>query len=221
MSFSIGVRKFAGLTTAVVLGALALAACGGSPQEAGQGTPAGEASATQETAQATTRAEGSTAGMGGTTMAMSGGPMAGMETTEVPAIEGFYHGEEILFVHTEVSDQEIANQMTANMGSPLLFVPALERVPEAARADVFVFTNGVSGSSGQGFQPDVFDSAPGDPDYSPLRELNLVTWEDEGAARVLGSAAEIEEAAQNGEITIERPGVVFNMPFLTWPGGRR
>lgn len=219
MDVPVGIRRASG-AVAVVLGSLALAACGGSPQ-AQQGEPTKEASATRTAENSTTRTEAPTSGMEETTKATSGSPMAGMETVEVPAIEGLYEGEEILFIHTEVSDQEIANQMTANMGSPLLFVPALERVPEAARADVFVFTNGVSGSSGQGFQPDVFDSAPGDPGYSPLRELNLVTWENEGSARVLGSPAEIKQAAENGEITIERPGVVFNMPILSWPGGER
>ncbi len=161
MDVPVGIRRASG-AVAVVLGSLALAACGGSPQ-AQQGEPTKEASATRTAENSTTRTEAPTSGMEETTKATSGSPMAGMETVEVPAIEGLYEGEEILFIHTEVSDQEIANQMTANMGSPLLFVPALERVPEAARADVFVFTNGVSGSSGQGFQPDVFDSAPGDP----------------------------------------------------------
>lgn len=147
--------------------------------------------------------------------------MAGMETAEVPAMGGYYHQQKITFTHTEVSDQKVADQMTNNMGSPLLFVPSLERVPKAARADVFAFTNGVPGNSGRGFQLNVFDSAPGDPDYTPIQELNLVTWKDEDSARVLKSVADIEQAAENGEITIEQPGVVFNMPLLSWPGGER
>jgi hypothetical protein len=31
----------------------------------------------------------------------------------------------------------------------------------------------------------------------------------------------VKKAAAGGEIAIERPGVVINMPLLTWPGGRR
>ncbi len=43
----------------------------------------------------------------------------------------------------------------------------------------------------------------------------------EARARLLRSAAEVKEAEARGELTIERPGVIVNMPFLTWPGGRR
>jgi len=103
-------------------------------------------------------------------------------------------------------------------------VPALADVPESALANVYVFTNGVqpNGARGpMGFQPDVFDSAPGDEGYSPLRALNLVTWQAEAAAEVLRSAEEVEAAIDDGRLTVEQPGVVVNMPFLTWPGGER
>ncbi len=81
--------------------------------------------------------------------------------------------------------------------------------------------NGVRGEGPFDFQADVFDSPPGAEGYSPLRTLNLVTWKNEQAARELRSAAEVKAAAEKGEVTIERPGVVINMPLLTWPGGRR
>jgi hypothetical protein len=54
-----------------------------------------------------------------------------------------------------------------------------------------------------------------------LRALHLVTWKDERAARLLTTAAEVEQAASRGEIAVERTGVVINMPLLTWPGGHR
>jgi hypothetical protein len=57
--------------------------------------------------------------------------------------------------------------------------------------------------------------------YSPLRALNKVSWEDESSARVLKAAAEVKEAEEKGEVKIERPGMVVNMPFPTWPGGHR
>ena len=71
------------------------------------------------------------------------------------------------------------------------------------------------------FQPDVFDNPPGTSGYSPLRALNLVTWKEEELARKLKSAAEVEGAMEKDEVTIKQPGVVVNMPMLTWPGGRR
>ena len=161
-------------------------------------------------------------GMGGPAASPS---MAEMEDApRFPPVHGFYEGQEVLFIHSEASDQQVADMLTGMMGSPVLVVPSLADVPQSALATVYVFTNGVQpdGPHGPfGFQPDVFDSAPGDDDYSPLRAINLVTWRDEGAADVLRSAEEVQAAIDDGRLTVERPGVVVNMPFLTWPGGER
>lgn len=153
-----------------------------------------------------------------------GMPMDGMATTSVrlPPVAAFYDGEEVFFVHPEASSAEVAGMLTDMMGgSPVVVVPALADVPAAARDDVYVFTNGVEGGGPFGYQPDVFPSAPGDAGYSPLRAVVLVTWRDEDAARVLRSAAEVTAAAEAGDLDLERPDVVVNMPLLTWPGGRR
>ncbi len=142
----------------------------------------------------------------------------------VPPVRGYVEGEEILFIHTEVSDPKIAELLTDMMASPVITVPSLAQAPEAMLAPVYVFANGVKpeGTRGPlGFQPDVFDGAPRQPGYSPLRAVHIVKWKDPQAARLLKSAAEVREAEAKGEVTIERPGVVVNMPFLTWPRGRR
>jgi hypothetical protein len=107
------------------------------------------------------------------------------------------------------------------MRSPVLVVPALAQAPEALLANVYVFKNGVRGEGPFKFQPDVFDHPPQSQGYRPLRAVHLVTWKNERSARVLTSEAEVRAAEKAGEITIERPGVVVNMPLVTWPGGRR
>lgn len=158
---------------------------------------------------------------------MDGGGMGGMDMEDaplIPPVHGFYAGEEILFVHTEASDQQVADMLTNMMGSPVLLVPALADAPKSASGKVYVFTNGVQpdGARGPfGFQPDVFDSAPGDQAYTPLRAVQLVSWQYEGAAEVLRSAEEVQAAIDDGRLTVEQSGVVVNMPFLTWPGGER
>jgi hypothetical protein len=87
---------------------------------------------------------------------------------------------------------------------------------------VYVFTNGVKRGEGPfKFQADVFDRPPGTNGYSPLRAVHLVAWKDQGKARELKSAAEVKAAEAAGDLEIKRPGVVVNMPLLTWPGGRR
>ena len=139
----------------------------------------------------------------------------------VPPVKGYAGGQEIRFLHTEASDPAVAQMLTTMMGSPVLVVPSLAQVPAAALATVYVFANGIKGEGPFGFQPDVFDRPPGDPGYSPLRAVHLVRWKSEPAARLLTSAAAVERAVAQGEITIERPGAVVNMPLLTWPGGQR
>lgn len=139
----------------------------------------------------------------------------------IPPIMGFYDGQEVAFVRTETSDPKVATTLTGMVGSPVLVVPELADVPESALGRVYVFTNGVKGGGPMGFQPDVFDSSPADPTYSPLRELILVTWEGGADSRVLRSAQEVQVAAERGELDIERTGIVVSMPFLTLPGGSR
>jgi len=139
----------------------------------------------------------------------------------VPPVDGYLEGERIRFIHTEASDPKVADLLTTMKGSPVLVVPALAKVPQEALANVYVYTNGVRGGGPFKYQPDVFDRPPGLPGYTPLRALNLVRWKQPAQARELKSAREVTEALARGEIAIERPGVVVNMPLVTWPGGRR
>ena len=139
----------------------------------------------------------------------------------VPPVKGLYQGEELFFIHTETSDPEVATLLTMMMGPQVVLVPSLAEAPESALANVYVFTNGVKGDGPFGFQADVFDSVPGDQGYSPLRSINLVTWKESAIPSELRSMEKVREAETIGEVTIERPGIVVNMPILRWPGGNR
>ncbi|MAS35403.1 MAG: hypothetical protein CL610_15440 [Anaerolineaceae bacterium] len=156
--------------------------------------------------------------------AMSG--MGQMETAFssddlAPLVRGIYEGDELFFIHTEASDLDVASLLTEMMGPQVVTVPGLADIPDELLGNVYVFTNGVNGGGPMGFQPDIFDSIPGDEVYTPLRALNLVTWQAGAAPRMLDSVAEIEAAQAKGEVVIERPGIVVNMPILVWPGGQR
>ena len=148
---------------------------------------------------------------------------AGMPAAQdlAPLVEGLYRGKEVLFIHTEASDRQVAEMLTSMMGPKVLLVPSLAKVPPDLLADVYVFTNGLKGDGPFGFQVDVFSSVPGDPRYTPLRAVTLVTWKDGVQPRTLGSVEEIQEAGRKGEVMLKRPGVVVNMPILVWPGGQR
>jgi len=139
----------------------------------------------------------------------------------VPPVDGFTEGQRIRFIHTEASDPQVAALLTKMKGSPVIVVPELAKAPRELLTNVYVFKNGVKGNGPFEFQADVFDNPPGTKGYSPLRAVNLVTWKNEAAARQLRSAAEVKKAIDAGELVVERPGVVVNMPLLTWPGGNR
>lgn len=146
---------------------------------------------------------------------------SGPAKAELPAGKAYAEGKEIYFVHTEASDAGVAEKLTAMMKSPVMLVPSLANVPDESLANVYVFTNGVTGSGPFGFQPDVFDNPPGTDGYTPLRRLNVVTWADESQARELKSADEVMAALAADQVAIEQPGVVINMPFVVWDGGKR
>jgi len=146
---------------------------------------------------------------------------SGPVKAELPAGKAYAEGQEIYFIHTEASDAGVAEKLTNMMKSPVVHVPTLANVPEDSLANVYVFTNGVEGSGPFGFQADVFDNPPGTEGYTPLRRLNVIAWADGATARELKSVAEVIEAESNGELTLEQPGVVINMPFVVWDGGKR
>jgi hypothetical protein len=145
----------------------------------------------------------------------------GPAKAELPAGMAYAEGKEIYFVHTEASDSGVAETLTNMMQSPVMYVPSLANVPAESLADVYVFTNGIEGKGPFGFQGDVFDNPPGTDGYTPLRRLNVVTWADPANARLLMSVTEIMAALAADELTIEQPGVVINMPFVVWDGGKR
>ncbi len=146
---------------------------------------------------------------------------SGPAKVELPAGKAFAEGKEIYFVHTEASDAGVAEKLTNMMKSPVVLVPSLASVPDELLANVYVFTNGLEGTGPFGFQADVFDNPPGSDGYTPLRRLNVITWTEKTGARELTSAADILAAESAGELTIEQPGVVINMPFVVWDGGKR
>lgn len=155
--------------------------------------------------------------------ANSMGPGDGRMTQDfAPLVGGIYNGGDLYFIHTEASDASVAIRLTEMMGgAQVVLVSALAAAPPELLAQLYVFTNGVEGNGPFGFQKDIFDSAPGDPAYRPLRNLNLVEWNTGAAPRTLNSVADVEAAQTAGEVSISQPEIVVNMPVLIWPGGSR
>jgi hypothetical protein len=75
-------------------------------------------------------------------------------------------------------------------------------------APIWAFTNGHTD------QRNVIDTVPGRRDYTPLWAVNMVTWKDGEAARVLRSAAAVRAAQRAGDVTIRAMPIVVNCPVL-------
>jgi len=139
----------------------------------------------------------------------------------MPMIDGYYKGNKVYFIHTEVSDSEMAEMMSKMINFPTLHVPELKNITEDQMARVYVFTNGVPGSEPYGggpfmFQIDVFDSIPGQKKYSQFRIPYLVTWNNDTKPRILNSESVILKAESDGKVTIEKSNLVVNVPMITW-----
>ena len=138
---------------------------------------------------------------------------------DIPLVMGYADGNEVFYITTEASHEEVADHLTDLLGFGVTYAPAIKNTPKDALANIYEFTNGVSGPGSLGFQPNVADSQPGDPEYSPAWAVQHVTWADESIARELTSEDEIMEALASDQLTIEETGVVVNCPFIQWEGG--
>jgi len=138
-----------------------------------------------------------------------------------PLVKGYHNGEDLYFIHTEVSDSSVANMLTKMMGPRVVHLPKLAQTSDTLLADIYVFKNGVEGHGPFGFQPDIFGSVPGDSGYSPLCSIHLVTWSEDSEPQELKTVNALMEAKSNGELRIEEAGIVVNMPVLVRPGGHR
>jgi len=126
----------------------------------------------------------------------------------IPMIDGYHNDEKVYFIHTEVSDSDMAQMMSMMVNFPTLYVPELTSISEET-ANVYVFTNGIAGSGPYGggpffFQIDIFDVVPGQEGYSQFRTPHLVTWNENSNPRLLTSVEDLFDAQANSELIIEK-----------------
>lgn len=146
---------------------------------------------------------------------------------KIPIINGYYKGEEVWFIHPDVSNAEISEKLTRMINYKTLYVPKHNEAVDASKlAKLYVFTNGVNhkgvkpwGGGPFGYQIDIFDSIPGDKKYTALRRPYVVTWNENSKPRILKTEEELLEAEKKGELTIKETDFVVNVPMIKWPGG--
>ena len=136
-------------------------------------------------------------------------------TVRLPLVQGWYDGQEVLYLQTEVSDQQLALQQGAT------FVPGLANAINAqppAVDDIYHVTNFNQGN--------ITASAPNptgpnnrDTNYSPLWQVSVVTWKAGTTPHTLRSEAEVKASAADGLVTIEKTNIVVNCPIIFTPEG--
>ena len=102
------------------------------------------------------------------------------------ASEGFYRGQTIEYLDF----------------GPIKLNPGNKVAP------LWSVTNGVKG------QYNIIDVVPGQPGYTPLWSVTLLTWKSGVTPRLLTSAAAARKALAAGEVTAKKPGVVVNCPVI-------
>jgi len=144
----------------------------------------------------------------------------------LPLQVGFFNGATALYITPEVGVDPnaptaiiaAAHQIAEGFNSN--FIPTnFGTLPNSpAVDDIFVFTNFTQGN--------VLASAPHpagpaniDTNYSPLWQISLVTWNPGYQGRVLKSQAEIENAANAGEVTITKTPIIVKCSVIFTPGG--
>ncbi len=138
------------------------------------------------------------------------GPGEGIERVSLPVHRGWFDGEVLFYITTEVSHQDVARDKQAHY-TPRL-APALPAPGSGQRNPtdkVYAVTNVA--------QPPVFASAPfpmgpdnQDTAYSPLWQMVKVSWRDPAQASLLRSEEEVLAAAEQGLLSLEPTAVVLN-----------
>jgi hypothetical protein len=144
----------------------------------------------------------------------------------LPLQVGFFNGGTALYITPEVGVDPtapavvIAAAKQVATGFNSNFIPTnFGTLPNSpAVDDIFVFTNFVQGN--------VLASAPHpagpsntETNYSPLWQVNLVSWNSGRQGRVLISQAEITDAAIAGDVTIQKTPIIVECSVIFTPGG--
>lgn len=146
------------------------------------------------------------------------------KTIEFPLLEGWYEGEQVFYITTDVSDLEMAYEMKANYAPRLVnAVPQYPKPPQVKTVleRVYGFPGGEQTAS-------VFASAPGplgfesrDGVYSPLWLMYIVEWQPGTSVKTLRSEQDIFNAEEAGLVTISRTDIVINCPIVSLADGTR
>lgn len=114
------------------------------------------------------------------------GPATAAPPAKQPVVPGFYQGRTITYYDF----------------GPIKLKPGNKLAP------LWAVTNGAAG------QHNIIDTVPGQADYSPLWQINMVTFKTGMTPHLLKSKAEVDAAVKAGEVTVTSTTTVVNCPVL-------
>src|SRR4029077_14328654 len=114
------------------------------------------------------------------------GPATAAPPAKQPVVPGFFQGRTITYYDF----------------GPIKLKPGNKLAP------LWAVTNGAAG------QHNIIDTVPGRPDYSPLWQINMVTFKAGMTPHLLKSKADVDAAVKAGQVTITTTASVVNCPVL-------
>ncbi len=136
-------------------------------------------------------------------------------TATFPVVFCWYKGQPALYIRTDASDPGAAADQGVNL------VPRLANAidaPNGAVDDIYQVTNFTQGN--------VVPSAPvpagptnTDPNYTPLWQVTLVTWNQGVTPHTLKSEEDILAARDAGLVSLNKTNIVVNCPIIFTPLG--
>ena len=114
------------------------------------------------------------------------GPATAAGPAKQPVVTGFFQGRAITYYDFGPIKLKAGNKL----------------------APIWAVTNGARG------QHNIVNTVPGQADYSPLWQVNMVTFKGGVTAHLLKSKADVDAAVAAGEVTVTRTKTVVNCPVL-------
>ena len=139
---------------------------------------------------------------------------------KIPLHYALYGGGEVLYIITDASDNEYANNLTEKQDWTVEYAPGILNLNTNPDQTLFIFKNGLEGNGIYGFQDEVISFTPLDKEYTALSHVIEVSWKIGQKPTIFESAKEVMEAEEAGRIEFNHPDVTINAPQVTWPDGQ-
>ncbi len=143
-------------------------------------------------------------------------PPAGNGQASIPVLRGWFDGEEVFYITTDVSQADVAEAKGANFAPRLAdALPAGPPMPgrRSSVDKVYAVTN-FRQESIFASAPYPMGSASRETAYSPLWQMVKVTWAAGRTSQTLKSEEAVLAAVDSGAVTLEATRVVLNCPIV-------